>query len=128
MGLSSTSGLTSTKALGLLGVKPGSADATSYLEDARSSAPASPPVSDLFTGGVYNRGAMALQALRLRMGDATFFRILSTYAAAYKYSYATTDDFIRTAGAMSHQDLGSFFQTWLRDAKAPPMPALLPMQ
>lgn len=128
MGLSSASGLTSAKALGLLGVKPGSADATSYLEDARSSAPISPPASDLFTGGVYNRGAMALQALRLRVGDTAFFRILSTYAAAHHYGNATTDDFIHAAESVTNSDLTAFFQTWLRDPKAPSMPQLLPTQ
>ncbi|WP_415856219.1 M1 family metallopeptidase [Sinomonas sp. G460-2] len=128
MGLSSASGLTSAKALGLLGVKPGSADATGYLEDARSSAPVSPPASDLFTGGVYNRGAMALQALRVHVGDGAFFRILSTYAAAHRYGNATTDDFIHAAESVTGSDLASFFQTWLRDPAAPPMPALLPSQ
>ena len=128
MGLSSSSQLTSAKALGLLGVKPGSSDASAYLEDARSSAPASPPASDLFANGVYNRGAMALQALRVRVGDPVFFRILSTYAAQHQYGSAGTDDFIHTAETVSHVDLGSFFQTWLRDPKAPPMPALLPSQ
>ncbi|MGO4857322.1 M1 family metallopeptidase [Arthrobacter sp. 2MCAF14] len=128
MGLNSPSGLTSAKALGLLGVKPGSADVAGYLEDGRSSAPVSPPATDLFTGGVYNRGAMTLQALRVRVGDATFFRILSTYAAEHRYGNATTDDFIHTAEIVSHTALDSFFQTWLRDPAAPPMPALLPTQ
>lgn len=63
MGLSSPSGLTSVKAVGLLGVKSGSVDAAAYLEEAQSSASVSPPASDLFAGGVYNRGAMAVQSL-----------------------------------------------------------------
>ena len=58
----------------------GSADARGFQESARSSAPALPPRHDLFPLSVYNRGAMALQALRLRVGDPTFFRILRTYA------------------------------------------------
>ncbi|HEY8702672.1 MAG TPA: M1 family metallopeptidase [Arthrobacter sp.] len=66
MGLRSTSGLTADKALGLLGVKRGSADASEFLEAAHSSAPASPPPSDLFASSIYNRGAMTLQALRVR--------------------------------------------------------------
>ena len=68
MGLNSASQLTARKALGLLGVRPGSADAAGYREAARSSAPASPPRTDLFATAVYNRGAMTLQALRLRVG------------------------------------------------------------
>ncbi|MBO3753161.1 hypothetical protein J5X84_44620 [Streptosporangiaceae bacterium NEAU-GS5] len=121
-GLGSAAELTSRKALGLLGVKPGSADAAAYLEAARSSAPAVPPRTNLFATAVYNRGAMTLHALRLRVGDATFFRILRAYAAAYRYGNATTADFTGIATRISGQDLRGFFQTWLYLPQPPPMP------
>ena len=82
---------------GLLGVRPGSADARGFQETARSSAPAAPPRDDLFPQSVYIRGAMTLQALRLRVGDPTFFRILRTYATRYRYANADTADFIAVA-------------------------------
>ncbi|HVA91236.1 MAG TPA: M1 family metallopeptidase, partial [Chloroflexota bacterium] len=88
MGLTSTDQVTSRRALGFFGVHSGSADAQGFLESARSSAPATPPRDDLFPPSVYNRGAMTLQALRLRVGDPTFFRILRTYAARYRYANA----------------------------------------
>jgi aminopeptidase N len=128
MGLTSASQLTSRKALGLLGVKPGSADAAAYLEAARSSAPAVPPPADLFTTAVYARGAMTLQALRVRVGDPVFFRILGTYAASYRYGSVTSKDFIAVADKVSGQNLNGFFTTWLYDPAAPPMPPLLPTQ
>lgn len=128
MGLTSASQLTSSKALGLLGVKPGSADAAGYLEDARSSAPAAPPPADLFTTAIYARGAMTLQALRVRVGDQVFFRILRTYAAQYRYGSVTTKDFIAVADTISGQNLNRFFTTWLYAPAAPPMPPLLPTQ
>jgi aminopeptidase N len=128
MGLTSAGQLTSGKALGLLGVKPGSADAASYLENARSSAPAAPPRTDLFTTAVYARGAMTLQALRVRVGDQVFFRILRTYATRYRYGTVTTKDFIAVADQVSGQDLRHFFTTWLYAPAAPPMPPLLPAQ
>jgi len=128
MGLGSASQLTARKALGLLGVRPGSADAAGYLEDARSSAPASPPRTDLFATAVYNRGAMTLQALRLRVGDPVFFRILRTYAVKYRFGNATTAGFVAEAEKISGQDLSAFFTTWLYTPAAPPMPPLLPTQ
>jgi aminopeptidase N len=129
MGLNSASQLTARKALSLLGgVRPGSADAAGYLEDARSSAPASPPRTDLFATAVYSRGAMTLQALRVRVGDPVFFRILRTYAARYRFGNATTADFIADAEKVSGQDLRAFFTTWLYAPAAPPMPPLLPTQ
>jgi aminopeptidase N len=128
MGLTSASQLTSRKALGLLGVRPGSADAAEYLEAARSSAPAAPPPADLFTTAVYNRGAMTLQALRVRVGDPVFFRILRAYAARYRYGSVTTAAFTAVAEQVSGQDLHAFFSTWLYAPAAPPMPPLLPGQ
>jgi aminopeptidase N len=128
MGLATASQLTSRKALGLLGVKPGSADAAAYLEAARSSAPAVPPPADLFTTAVYARGAMTLQALRVRVGDPVFFRILRAYAAGYRYGNVTTKDFIAVADKVSGQNLNGFFTSWLYDPAAPPMPPLLPTQ
>jgi aminopeptidase N len=128
MGLNSASRLTVRKALGLLGVRPGSADAVGYLEAARSSAPASPPRTDLFATAVYSRGAMTLQALRVRVGDAVFFRILRTYAAEHRFRNATTADFIADAEKITGQDLRAFFSTWLYAPAAPPMPPLLPTQ
>jgi aminopeptidase N len=129
IGLTSASQLTARKALGLLGgVKPGSADAAGYLAAARSSAPASPPRTDLFATAVYSRGAMTLQALRVRVGDPVFFRILRTYAARYRFGNATTADFIADAEKTSGQDLRAFFTAWLYAPAAPPMPPLLPAQ
>jgi aminopeptidase N len=128
MGLTSASQLTSRKALGLLGVRPGSADATEYLEAARSSAPAAPPATDLFTTAVYSRGAMTLQALRVRVGDPVFFRILRAYAARYRYGSVSTAAFTAVAEQVSGQDLHDFFNTWLYAPAAPPMPPLLPGQ
>ena len=128
MGLTSAGQLTSRRALGLLGVKPGSADAADYLEDARSSAPAAPPPADLFTTAIYARGAMTLQALRVRVGDPVFFRILRAYAARYRYRNVTTKDFIAVADTVSVQHLNGFFTTWLYAPAAPPMPSLLPAQ
>jgi aminopeptidase N len=128
MGLTSASQLTSRRALGLLGVRPGSADAAGYLEAARSSAPAVPPPADLFTTAVYSRGAMTLQALRVRVGDPVFFRILRAYAARYRYGNVTTADFTAVAEQVSGQDLRGFFNTWLYAPRAPAMPPLLPGQ
>ncbi len=128
LGLTAVSQVTSARALGLLGVHAGSADAQGFLETAQYPLPTQPPRDDLFPSTVYNRGALTLQALRLRVGDAIFFRILRTYATRYRYGNARTRDFIRIAEAVSGQDLTAFFHTWLATPAAPPMPPLLPTQ
>src|SRR5205085_1497706 len=78
--------------------------------------PAPGLVSDaayLFSNSVYDRGAMTLQALRVEVGDSTFFHILRDWFAEHKYGNATTGDFVALAQRDSHRDLRVFFQTWL---------------
>ena len=74
----------------------------------------------LFDGTVYDRGGMTLEALRERIGDATFFRLLRTWYAQHRYGNVTTAQFIALAEQLSGQDLGGFFQAWLYDPAKPP--------
>jgi aminopeptidase N len=69
--------------------------------------------ADLFSNSVYDRGSMTLQALRVEVGDATFFRILRDWFAQHRYGNATTADFMALAERDSHRDLGRFFRLWL---------------
>lgn len=85
-------------------------------------APANPPRDDLFNTSVYLRGAWTLHALRLKVGDSTFFNILHTYYDRFKYANATTSDFTNLAIEISKQDLKDFFQEWLLDDPLPPKP------
>ncbi|HEY5143566.1 MAG TPA: M1 family metallopeptidase [Solirubrobacteraceae bacterium] len=78
-----------------------------------------PPAGDpgtadaLFSDSVYVRGALTLQALRVKVGDPAFFRILRRWYLANRYGNVTTPDFIALAQRVSGQDLGAFFDTWL---------------
>jgi aminopeptidase N len=67
----------------------------------------------LFNPTVYDRGAMTLQALREKVGDDRFFRILRTWYGKYRYENASTADFIEIAEGVSRQQLDQFFQIWL---------------
>lgn len=71
------------------------------------------PVKQYDNSIVYTRGAMTLQALRTKVGDAVFFDIMKTYFATYKHRHATTEDFVQVAQTVSGQNLRSFFTTWL---------------
>jgi aminopeptidase N len=76
----------------------------------------------LFTTTVYLRGAMTLQALREKVGDDRFFRILRTWYGKYKYGNATTADFIDVAERVSGQQLDGFFDEWLYQPTKPVRP------
>lgn len=84
--------------------------------------PGKPAAADLFNDGVYYRGALALHALRLTVGDAVFFDILQQWYAGHKDGNAGTADFIALANELSGKDLTTFFDAWLYSAKVPQMP------
>jgi aminopeptidase N len=74
--------------------------------------------ANLFDGTVYDRGGMTLQALREKLGNRTFFRILRDWAAQHRYGNVTTAQFIALAERDSGRDLDHFFRVWLyRPAK-----------
>jgi aminopeptidase N len=80
---------------------------------------AEPQKFDLYTAASYTGGALALEALRLKVGDDSFFKILKTYAEQYRYSNAGTEEFMTLSEKVSGQNLQSFFQAWLYSDKLP---------
>lgn len=94
------------------------------LSSWRFVAPGNPPKDDLFNSGVYVRGAWVLHALRLKVGDETFFNILRAYYDRFKYGNATTADFISVAEELSGQHLDDFFDGWLYAKTVPDVPEL----
>ena len=82
--------------------------------------PANPGgAANLFVTPVYERGAMALEALRQRIGDATFARLLRTWAAEHSYGSVSTADLLRTAERVSGQQLDGLFDAWLYQPHRP---------
>ncbi|MCU0480881.1 MAG: M1 family metallopeptidase [Anaerolineae bacterium] len=83
-----------------------------------------PGGGSLFSGQVYQRGALTLHALRLEIGDEAFFETLRTYTARYDNLNATTDDFINLAEEISGMQLDDLFDGWLYQFEIPDMPQL----
>jgi aminopeptidase N len=69
--------------------------------------------SDLFGEPVYDRGAMALQALRERVGSDDFFAILRTWATDHRQGNVRTAQFERLAERISGEQLDTLFSDWL---------------
>ena len=78
-----------------------------------------PGPQDLFDPAVYARGAMALQALRHRIGDTAFWTLLRTWAAQRGYGNGSVTDFEALAATVSGQDLTAFFDVWLHQNVPP---------
>jgi aminopeptidase N len=88
------------------------------------SPPGEPEADSLFNGGVYFWGALGLHALRLEVGDETFFEILKTYHQRFADGNARTADFIAVAEEVSGKELSAFFDSWLYSDELAPIPAM----
>ncbi|WP_318205191.1 M1 family metallopeptidase [Streptomyces sp. SCL15-4] len=67
----------------------------------------------LFGTPVYERGAMALHALRRAVGDRDFFRVLRAWADGHRGGHGTTAGFVGLAERTSGKRLKGLFDTWL---------------
>ncbi len=85
--------------------------------------PGNPSPSAPFSGAVYERGAMALHALRGEVGDEAFFRTLREYVSRHAGGNVTTADFVAVAEEVAEKDLDGLFDSWLFDETTPPPPA-----
>jgi aminopeptidase N len=68
---------------------------------------------NLFGPSVYIRGAMALEALRLKIGTRPMLRVLREWATGHRYGSGTIEEFEILAEEISGRPLGRFFQRWL---------------
>jgi aminopeptidase N len=80
---------------------------------------ADPGPGHLFAWPVYQRGAMALAALRNRIGRGTFGGLLHRWASIHRYGHGSTDSFEKLAERVSGQDLTAFFDEWVRQQDRP---------
>jgi aminopeptidase N len=80
---------------------------------------ADPGAEKVFDDAIYRRGAMTLQALRNRVGDQVFWRVIHTWIREQGGGNGSTEEFEEVAARISGQDLGSFFTAWLRTPAKP---------
>ena len=83
---------------------------------------ADPGPRHLFDIAIYERGAMTLHALRLKVGDRIFWRILRQWADRNRDGNARTSDFKRLAERVSDRQLDGLFRDWLVDRDKPADP------
>lgn len=62
---------------------------------------------------VYAKGAMMLEALRQKVGDEVFNKILRTYYQECAFANASSQDFISVSERVSKMELDDFFNQWL---------------
>jgi aminopeptidase N len=80
---------------------------------------ADPGPNQIFAWQVYLRGAMAMQALRHRVGEDDFWTILRTWTADRAGGNGSVDDFRALSEQVSGEDLDGFFDAWLTAGTKP---------
>ena len=63
---------------------------------------------------------MTLAALRNRIGNADFRRLLRRWAAVHEGGNVTSEQFEQMAETVSGEQLDAFFEGWLRSGQKPP--------
>jgi aminopeptidase N len=76
-----------------------------------SGRPGSP--ESLFHTSVYVRGAMALQALRQKMGTRPMLRLLRRWVTEHRHGSANIKEFIALAEQVAGENLNPLFRRWL---------------
>lgn len=67
-----------------------------------------------YSTNVYVKGTFFLEMLRYVVGDSTFDVICRAYFEKWKFKHVNEDRFKRVCEEVSGQDLGWFFEQWLR--------------
>jgi aminopeptidase N len=78
-----------------------------------------PGPAELFDQTVYQRGGMALQALREEVGDPAFFTVLEAWAQQDPLGNVDTRDFIALAESTTGEELTAFLNDWVRQRGKP---------
>lgn len=76
---------------------------------------------DLFSRATYVRGAMTVEALRMRIGTRALLRTLRRWTAARRYGFGTIPEFIELAERVSGKQLDDLFRRWLYRRGKPPL-------
>ncbi|WP_440901851.1 M1 family metallopeptidase [Actinosynnema sp.] len=69
--------------------------------------------------GVYDKGQLAVHALRARIGDEAFDRVLKSWVSEHLDANASWPEFEAHVQRVSGQDLSAFFQAWFRGGAIP---------
>lgn len=81
--------------------------------------PGDPSPETLFADATYDRGAAALQALRVQIGDDTFFTLLRRWVTDNANGNVSTADLVALAERVSGQQLDAFFEAWIYTPSKP---------
>lgn len=68
---------------------------------------------EIFSSGVYIKGAWVLRMLRHELGDEQFFKFLKEYYNRHKFSNADTKGLVEIVNEISGRNFDDFFDQWI---------------
>ena len=77
----------------------------------------------MFDDRVYKRGALALHALRGRVGDDKFFGLVRAWVAAHRHGTVSTPEFIEHCVSEAGDEVRPLLTEWLTERPLPRLPA-----
>ena len=83
---------------------------------------AEPGADLMFDDRVYKRGALAVHALRLEVGEAAFFALVRSWLERHRAGTVTTEMFLEHASEQAGRDLSGVLGPWLFETALPPCP------
>lgn len=84
--------------------------------------PDDPRATDLFNASVYERGGLALAALRAEVGDDAFFGLVREYTARFVGATIDTESFLSLVAEVLGEPASALVRTWVQDPVVPPFP------
>lgn len=93
------------------------------MRNAKGNTPGKVTARSMFGSSVYVRGPLALHALRLDVGDATFENTLRTWCEKYAHGNANIGQFLEHASGIAGRDVRPTLNPWLYDEQIPRWPA-----
>ncbi|WP_328393878.1 M1 family metallopeptidase [Streptomyces sp. NBC_00390] len=76
----------------------------------------------MFDDRLYERGGLAVHAIRCALGDVAFFRMLRDWATVHRNGVVTTAAFTAHVTRYAAQPLDELFSAWLHETPLPPLP------
>ncbi|MGA5821002.1 M1 family metallopeptidase [Kitasatospora sp. NPDC094028] len=76
----------------------------------------------MFDDRLYQRGGLAVHALRRALGDDAFFAMLRDWTAVHRGGAVGTEDLLLHAARYTDGPLGPLFEAWLHRPELPPLP------
>ncbi|MFD7630298.1 M1 family metallopeptidase [Streptomyces sp. NPDC059851] len=80
----------------------------------------------MFDDRLYQRGGLALHAVRCALGDAAFFPMLRDWAAVHRHGVVTTAAFTRHVARHATEPVDELLAAWLFEPALPPFPPAPP--